>query len=436
MSEKNEVEFPKSSKCPCGSEKKYKNCCFKRGIIFFLKDGEVGRKVPLNEEVIKILEKQREYFVEIFGREPEGDDPVFDEYIWSLDDNYEDVALHMEDIGIQPEIIYAFRKTGLMALDESKLTTKDALEWRQATNEYFRSNRKKQDQKVEEAIRVIKVLNESLFRARMTLGMFIKKCGSVSASNDKKDEDAFLAFFHDFILFCITRSTKTLAAICALIEKFSAEDALALSRVIYEVYLKMVYYFVNFPKINNVYAFTIGINVGTHEFLKKDNGKINHRIVVDKKTGQKFEELPSIKTMASASPFVEDQRLQEELYGFLSMYSHPNVLSINNFINGESFDHHNKDLLIEAYLLTLLNVTIVVETIPIIFELPKIVERDLNFFVKTSKENLISVFPYLRNVGIEDSLMDVVFARIEKIGEMNDNLKIDLEKLIANSKEI
>ena len=65
--------------CPCGSGKKYKKCC--RGKAFdFVEDeddGQIYRKLPLNEELVEALREQRQSFIEVHGREPGPGDKVF-----------------------------------------------------------------------------------------------------------------------------------------------------------------------------------------------------------------------------------------------------------------------------------------------------------------------------------------------------------------------
>jgi hypothetical protein len=74
--------FPRNQRCPCGSGKKYKHCCFTKAFHYFIDTGtgEVHREVPVTSEgrevLAPLMEQQRQRFIEKFGREPGPDDPV------------------------------------------------------------------------------------------------------------------------------------------------------------------------------------------------------------------------------------------------------------------------------------------------------------------------------------------------------------------------
>jgi hypothetical protein len=98
------------------------------------------------------LEKMREEFTEEFGRPPGPGDPV----VWEVayDDkgnkvprpisqeeeeaNWESVLTAMEGMGLDPALVYAARKTGmlLVAGAERYWTAEDYQEWNDAVEEY------------------------------------------------------------------------------------------------------------------------------------------------------------------------------------------------------------------------------------------------------------------------------------------------------------
>jgi predicted glycoside hydrolase/deacetylase ChbG (UPF0249 family) len=64
--------------CPCDSGKLYRNCCSKKRFRWLVDaQGNFYRSVDMHPEVKAALERQRNRFIEMFGREPHGDDPVF-----------------------------------------------------------------------------------------------------------------------------------------------------------------------------------------------------------------------------------------------------------------------------------------------------------------------------------------------------------------------
>jgi hypothetical protein len=91
----------RNSPCPCGSGRKFKACCLRKGIEFR----------PIADELAPIL---RDYKVRLsnegYSTDPEA--PFFPD----LDPAEAEAGIveAMERTGMSPEFIYAFRKTGLI----------------------------------------------------------------------------------------------------------------------------------------------------------------------------------------------------------------------------------------------------------------------------------------------------------------------------------
>ena len=83
------------------------------------------REVPLTPDAHEALLQQREAFIEKFGREPGPDDPVFFDpdadtpEPLDLEGYEKDLADAMVAAGIDPRLIYASRKTGLLVTEEN-----------------------------------------------------------------------------------------------------------------------------------------------------------------------------------------------------------------------------------------------------------------------------------------------------------------------------
>lgn len=131
-------QVSRNGPCPCGSGKKYKICCHRKGIKYVEDDaGVVGRSVPINDDVAEVMRVQREKFVAWFGREPGPDDPIF------FDLPHTEVVEHimaegMRAAGIDPALIYAFEKTGRLVTAENHrlIPERDLDEWDAAIREY------------------------------------------------------------------------------------------------------------------------------------------------------------------------------------------------------------------------------------------------------------------------------------------------------------
>jgi hypothetical protein len=134
------AKLSRNAPCPCGSGKKYKYCCIDKGFQWNVNEqGRISKSVPLNDEMTGILEKQRRKFVEKYEREPgEGDKVFFD--MPDPEEIMREAVEAMQDAGIDPALIYAYKKTGgLMVIERNKslLSERDLAEWDAAIDEYY-----------------------------------------------------------------------------------------------------------------------------------------------------------------------------------------------------------------------------------------------------------------------------------------------------------
>jgi hypothetical protein len=135
----------RNAPCPWGSGKKYKHCCYRKGLEYVEDEG--GRRyksVPLSDEMAGILEQQRRKFVEKYGREPGPDDPVFFD-LPPLEHVEHQAVEAMKKAGLDPGFIYAYEKTGLLVTEENRhlIPEKDLDEWAAAMEECEMKHRRK-----------------------------------------------------------------------------------------------------------------------------------------------------------------------------------------------------------------------------------------------------------------------------------------------------
>ena len=132
--------YPRNAPCPCGSGKTYERCCLAKGIEYVQdEEGVVARSVPVDTEVREVIDEQKRKFVEEFGREPGPGDKVFFDAP-PLEHFEAEIVRGMKASGVNPAVIYAFEKTGLLVSEENQHLIPDAdlAEWEAATEEYSR----------------------------------------------------------------------------------------------------------------------------------------------------------------------------------------------------------------------------------------------------------------------------------------------------------
>ena len=132
----------RNAPCPCGSGKKYKNCCYGKGFEWVEdEDGTVGKSIPMTEEVTEIFQQVRQAFIDKHGREPEPDELLFTDFP-HLEHLEAMMVEDMKTAGLDPAFIYAFEKTGLLVSEENQhlIPEKDLEDWRAAIEEYRRKH--------------------------------------------------------------------------------------------------------------------------------------------------------------------------------------------------------------------------------------------------------------------------------------------------------
>jgi hypothetical protein len=124
--------------CPCGSGKKYKNCCYGKGFEWVEdEDGAIGKSIPMTEELTEVVQQLRQAFFDKHGREPEPDELLFTD-LPHLEHLEAMLVTEMKSAGLDPAFIYAFERTGLLVSEENQhlIPEKDLEAWRSAVEEY------------------------------------------------------------------------------------------------------------------------------------------------------------------------------------------------------------------------------------------------------------------------------------------------------------
>jgi hypothetical protein len=107
--------------------------------------------VEVSPEGAAIIREQIRLFREKFGRDMAPTDPIFfdpdadEPKPLDTDADVDRIVKAMADAGIRPELIYAYRKTGLLVSDENygKLSPEDRDDWHAAIEEYHQLTQRK-----------------------------------------------------------------------------------------------------------------------------------------------------------------------------------------------------------------------------------------------------------------------------------------------------
>ncbi len=71
-------KFPRTAPCPCGSGKKYRDCCCDKGFEYLVdEDGTILKSLPMSDGLAEIIEEQKRKFQKEHGREIGPNDKLF-----------------------------------------------------------------------------------------------------------------------------------------------------------------------------------------------------------------------------------------------------------------------------------------------------------------------------------------------------------------------
>lgn len=329
-------EVSARSRCPCGTGRSYGQCC-KQQVFKWVRDrhGELHQEVPLSDPARDAL---REYvsavtsqFTNVFGRAPRRGERLDTESFFVSDGAFSDeLARAMEEVGVDPASIYAFRKTGLWVTpaNHGLASRAELVRWKEAVHEYEGGAARRQVR----SERALEQLLREYLKYPHVLGKFLAE-----AVPPKSYRPRTVAFQVSYILFCATKATKTHKAISLLIGNELPEDLMALARSVYETYLHMIWALTRPIEAHVMTEARIGLLAGTHEFVVSPKGKIDRRTIVNKKNGKTVKVGVTTKELAGLSGLPEDVSLHEDLYSRLSQYVHPDYRAVLHYVGEDGF---------------------------------------------------------------------------------------------------
>lgn len=318
-------EVRKNSKCPCTSGRIYSECCKRKTLRWLIDDeGNFHKRIPLSSEVTEILKEASADFQRIFNREPKKNtDPVFLLKYLMSDEEVERKSIELMQLaGIQPNLIYAYRKTGGLLLTKENITlasTKDVEDWNDAIDEYDKLQKIQTDPDLRDSL--FDLLNEELDACIICLGYVLEH--GLDPNSVRLPSSSNFFTIDDYALVCATKSMKTLRSIKVLLEENIGADGLSLARHLLENYFHIVFALSRPEMLKHLTDAPIGLKLGTHDFARKSNGRIDARRILSKKDGAEYLGHISYYKMAESSPHHEDLELFDYMYSFLSEYTHP-----------------------------------------------------------------------------------------------------------------
>ena len=131
-------KLSRNARCPCGSGKKYKQCCIRKDFDWIEDDeGNIFKSLPLSDDMKEAFDQQRQEFFAEHGRELGPDDLIFPDMPHPEHAEHQIIEA-MRKSGIDPAIIYAVEQTGRIVSEANQhlLSDKQLDEWNAAIEEY------------------------------------------------------------------------------------------------------------------------------------------------------------------------------------------------------------------------------------------------------------------------------------------------------------
>lgn len=106
------TSYPRRSPCPCGSGKKYRQCCANKSFKFVYKDGRLHKVTPVGRDVMELLLKHRRAFGAKFKQEGRESNAL---------EKFRRAAIAgMQAVGADPAHIFAFQQSGYFVTGENR----------------------------------------------------------------------------------------------------------------------------------------------------------------------------------------------------------------------------------------------------------------------------------------------------------------------------
>lgn len=133
-------KLSRNAPCPCGSGRLYKECCRPKGIEWRRDSrGQWVRSVPLDEAAGDLLRAHIRDLERAKGAPLDPDDLLFPDLAsLSEEELLGRLAQTLRETGLDPALVYAFERTGLLVTEANwdRIADADREAWLQAVQEY------------------------------------------------------------------------------------------------------------------------------------------------------------------------------------------------------------------------------------------------------------------------------------------------------------
>lgn len=323
----NTKEISENDPCPCGSSKKYKNCCMKKDLKWITDNNVVKKQLHINKEASTIFESISSSFAEKLGRNPYSYEKVMSFINPSI--SFESVfSDFVDDNNFDLSIIYASIKTGMIVseINYNSFSDLDILEWEDAIDEFNKINEDKKFngksifEYVHDTNKKLDMIDEYITNINFILSMYLNNNISEflydysNVNVETKD---------DFSIVCCKKILIDSQILLSAFSHKSVEEATNITRIIYEDLIQLEIFLENDDLFNKKIKPLALLEKGLLQYKKNSQGKNSKNIFINPITKEEYNTKINIKDLSLKSKFYGD--FYDNIFDGLSSFIHLNV---------------------------------------------------------------------------------------------------------------
>lgn len=270
-------EWDKNEYCPCGSGKKYKNCCQKKKIKYYKSESknEYVKSIPMNPILEPIFYNEKLKFKQLFGRTPSKDDYIQGGIL--LKDFNRVIKLYKRKECENSALLYAYDKTGIIPWEENidLLPEVEINKFNLCIKEYTKRMKSKIKNNKADILQVAEtmnyllnnVVNEKIADMIYVLNLFV----NFYSDSSKGEKDFQLKNIRDFLVFCAYKASISLKSLEILVSEGYYDSAMAINRTLFEILISMRTYKNNPNLFKEKIMSIVGLEQGTCQKINKDD---------------------------------------------------------------------------------------------------------------------------------------------------------------------
>lgn len=330
------IETRKVSKnqfCPCGSGKKYKDCCEKKELKWVYQNGKIIKSLPMNNVLSDSIKDLSRRFTKIFGRKPYNYEKLF-KMLGIIEGSYEKLFSKMTDLNLPLAQQYATIKTGmfLSEFNYEQFSDLDLDEWNEAIEEFEIKNSLKEynGKSIFEAIKEtnfkLKTLGEKIGNVEMMMNIYLN-----TFTENYKNLNLTIENQKDFSIVCARKIIIDANILLSAFNHKSIEEVTNITRIIFEDLIQTAVLLKEKDLFEEKIIPLTLFEKGVLEYKKNAEGKSSKNILIDPKTGKEYKTKINIKDLSLKSK--NYQNFYDNLFDGMSSFIHLNINKIPRYFN-------------------------------------------------------------------------------------------------------